>query len=165
MAKIAIKPRIAWEDRWTQPTLEQLIEPLREQTREIFQAMMEQIEQIEGTEQHLIWYGPAWRWTIEYRIPTHTGEPANLIYLVPNPETPVVSIPLPETIVAKLPVKRLNKYIRDGIRSAKCAVELHWAVWSPNAKTEVEHLGDLLRRKHKLLNDNPKNNGQKNGQK
>ncbi|MEX0653401.1 MAG: hypothetical protein WD534_12330 [Phycisphaeraceae bacterium] len=150
MAKPAIKPRLAWEDRWTQPTLDQLLAPLRDQTREIFQAMMEQVEQIEGAQQQLIWYGPAWRWTIEYRIPVGE-EMTNLIYLVPNPETPVVSIPLPEHIVDQLPVKRLNKYVRDGIRSAKCAVELHWAVWSPNARTEVEHLGDLLRRKHKLL--------------
>ena len=152
MAKPAIKSRLAWEDRWTQPTLEQLLKPLREQTRDIFQAMMsEQIETIDGVEQHLIWYGAAWRWTIEYRVPLGGQDSTNLLYLVPNPETPVVSVPLPDSVVQQLPVKRLNKYVRDGIRSAKCAVELHWAVWSPNARTEVEHLGDLIRRKHKLI--------------
>jgi hypothetical protein len=63
----------------------------------------------------------------------------------------VICIPLRPETVEKLPLKRLNRYIRDGIRLAKRAVDIYWAVWTPSAVTETEHLMDLIKRRHKLI--------------
>ena len=74
-----------------------------------------------------------------------------MAYFVPNPQTPIFCIPMRQELIAQLPLKRLNRYIREGIRSSKCAVELHWAMWVPTASTEADHLTDLFKRKHKIL--------------
>ncbi|HEX7009396.1 MAG TPA: hypothetical protein VF184_05410, partial [Phycisphaeraceae bacterium] len=73
-----------------------------------------------------------------------------LVYIVPNPATPLVSVPLRSDSYQVLSNKRLSKYVRDGLRSAKCAVELHWATWTPTSASDVEGLVDLVKRKYKL---------------
>lgn len=153
MAKAAIPTRLPWEDRWNEPTLEQLLKVQKDQHRKPLTTVIEQVAELEGVEQNLIWYGPAWKWTIEFRLPevVRNGEAEVLAYVVPNPETPLVSVPLRDETVDALPIRRLNKYIRDGVKSAKQAVELHWAVWTPSAQTDAEHLIDLIKRKHKLV--------------
>ncbi|GAB4189221.1 MAG: hypothetical protein Kow00105_03730 [Phycisphaeraceae bacterium] len=146
----------AWEDRWVQPTLEQLLEPLDEQRRKVVDILIENIEAFPGVERRLIWHGTSWRWTIQFVV---FGEDQKLIdtlvYLVPNPESPTVCVPLKPAEVEKLPLKRLNRYIRDGIRVAKRAVEVYWTNWTPTAVTETEHLMDLIKRRHKLLRPKP----------
>lgn len=151
-AKAAEPTRSAWEDRWTPPTFEQLMAPQKEQHLNLLHELLNRLEAFEGVEKAIIWHGTAWKWTIEYSLNTPDGPtPEPLAYFVPDPESPVFCMPLREELIAKLPMKRLNRYIRDGIRGAKCAVQIHWAKWSPTAMTEVEHLTDLIKRKHKIL--------------
>ena len=71
-------------------------------------------------------------------------------YLGPRLEGPLVCLPLSEQTIAALPFARLTRFIKDGIRVAKCAVTIHWATWTPNNQTEVGLLMDLLKRCHKL---------------
>ena len=74
MAKaVPITIRSPWEDRWTRPTLEQLVQPQREQTLPVMQAMLEQLGEIEQVQQSLIWYGPAWKWTIQFTLHDSKG--------------------------------------------------------------------------------------------
>lgn len=141
-----------WEDRWVQPNLEQLLAPLDEQRRKVVDILIEQIGAFPGVDQKLIWHGTAWRWTLQFSLYGEDGKLIDtLAYLVPNPQTPVICIPLKPQTVEKLPLKRLNRYIRDGIRVAKRAVDIYWAVWTPTAVTETEHLMDLVKRRHKLM--------------
>ncbi len=165
MTKPAETARPAWTDRWNPPTFEQLMAPQKEQHFNLLSKLLENIGLFEGVESSIVWYGSAWKWTIEYRL-TGEGQAAAepLAYFVPDPESPILCIPLREQMIAQLPMKRLNRYIRDGIRSAKCAVEVHWARWSPTAMTEVEHLTDLIKRKHKMITagNAPKSSAKKN---
>lgn len=141
-----------WEDRWVQPELEQLLAPLDEQRRKVVDILIEQIGAFPGVHQKLIWHGTAWRWTLQFSLYAEDGKLIDTFaYLVPNPQTPVICIPLKPETVEKLPLKRLNRYIRDGIRVAKRAVDIYWAVWTPTAVTETEHLMDLIKRRHKLM--------------
>ena len=153
MAKaVPITIRSPWEDRWNRPTLEQLVQPQREQTLPVMQALLEQLGELENVQQSLIWYGPAWKWTIQFTLHDNKGKEVDkLAYIVPNPEGFVVSVPLAEKVVSQLPIRRLNKVIRDAVRSAKQAVELHWATWTPNSASDIEHLMDLLKRKQKIV--------------
>lgn len=145
--------QIAWEDRWIEPTVEQLLEPFNDPARrKILDTLLEKLGNFSGVESKLVWYGTAWRWTVMYSLYDEDHNQIDVMgYFVPNPTAPIVCIPMREAVIAKLPIKRLNRYIRDGIRSAKCAVELHWAMWNPSAGTEVDHLADLFKRKHKIL--------------
>lgn len=141
-----------WEDRWVKPEVEQLLKPLDEQRRKVVDILLDQIGAYPGVHQTLIWHGTAWRWTLQLSLYDNDGKLIEtLAYLVPNPESPVLCIPMRPQMVDKLPLKRLNRYIRDGIRVAKRAVDVYWATWTPTAVTETEHLMDLIKRRHKIL--------------
>jgi len=141
-----------WEDRWAMPELDQLLKPIEEQRRKVVDILIKQIGEYPGVHQTLIWHGTAWKWTLQFSLYGEDGELIDtLAYLVPNPESPVLCVPLKPQTVEKLPLKRLNRYIRDGIRVAKRAVEIYWAVWNPTAVTETEHLMDLIKRRHKIM--------------
>jgi hypothetical protein len=143
--------RIPWLDRWTEPTLEQLLQPIEDQRRKVIDSLIEQVEAFDEVETSIIWYGQSWRWTIQFTVPDARGEEQVLAYLVPSPQSPIFCVPLRDAVITRLPLRRLNKYIRDALRSAKCAVEVHWAMWNPSNNVEVEQLVDLIKRKHKLL--------------
>lgn len=195
MNQRALTTQLPWLNRWATPTLAQLLDPLKVQDRKTFQFFMEQIEIYPGLHKSIVWYGPAWKWTVRYSLTPqavaaieayaaahphhHSADPATppkrtgkltpvpaaaagtadatamqealtVCYLVPRLEGPLVCVPLSEQIIADLPFARLSRFIKDGIRVAKCAVSIHWATWTPNNQTEVGLLMDLLKRCHKL---------------
>lgn len=146
--------RLAWEDRWTQPDLADLIAPLQEQSKGPFEALMGQIETLLPVRRDVKWCGPAWKWTIRYTSLDSQEEELDLLaYLVPNSVAPLVCIPMANNIIERLPMRRLNRFIRNGIGSAKCAVATHWAEWNLTADGEANHLMDIIKRKHKILLD------------
>lgn len=151
MNKAAMPKRSVWEDRWSEPTLEQLLENLKDHHRKSIAWLLERTHQLDGIEQHIRWYGKAWKWTVELTFTDGEGEDLGvLLYVVPNPEAPIVCVPLHSDTYEELPIRRLNKYIREGVRSAKCAVELYWAGWTPTSQSDAEHLFDLVKRKHRM---------------
>jgi hypothetical protein len=156
MASQAFTHRAPWADRWSQPRLEQLLSPLKSHHRRVFDHLMEYVDGLEGAQQSLLWYGPAWKWTIHYTLPvppTNGHKPTErttFLYLVPRVESPTVCVPLSESMIAELPLPRLSKFVRDGIKMAKCAVTIHWATWTPSQLAEATQIIDLLKRRHKL---------------
>lgn len=157
MSKTAYPTRLPWQDRWNEPTLEQLIEPLkvREAHHKALSSVMAGIEAYEGIERRIIWAGQGWQWCIEYVLEGHhdTGpeNPNAMAYVIPDPELPVLVFPLSDKQIEQIPLRRVNRFIRDQVRSAKCAVEIHWCRWSPSAQTEVDHIMDLVKRKWKIM--------------
>ena len=152
MAKKAPAPPHPWEDRWNEPSIEELLKPFQENMRKVVDLLREQLDQLENVEAEVRWHGMAWKWTIQYSL-TQDVDPDRtpMCYVVPNPEGLIVSIPMSEEVIATLPMRRLNRYIRDAVRSSKRAETLHWATWTPTAMTEVEHLIDLVKRKRKAI--------------
>jgi len=153
MARQAVEARPPWADRWTEPTLEQLIEPLGETHRKPFTELIKAIDEFEQVERSMFWYGVSWKWTLHYQLFDAKGKPlGTLCYLVPKHDAPMICVPMSADQVHSLPIKRLNKMVRDGIRSAKCAIATHWAIWTPTSQSDVTHLTDLIKRlrKHAL---------------
>jgi hypothetical protein len=142
-----------WEQRWRQPELPELLEPMKEQAANAIPAIKRHLDSLEGVESQFLWHGESWRWTYRWDV-INPAEPDGeaLAYLVPRPEQPLLAIPLLEQYIRSMPVRRLNRYVRDGIKAAKCSVQFHWAYFTPTAMTEVEALSDLLNRKLKFLN-------------
>jgi len=141
-----------WEDRWAKPELEQLLAPLDEQRRKVVDILIELIKSFDGVALSVIWHGTAWKWTLQFSLYDTDGNLIDtLAYLVPKPEVPVLCVPLRAKTVEKLPLKRLNRYVRDSIRVSKRAVDIYWAVWTPSAVTETDHLRDLIKRCHKIM--------------
>ncbi|MCE9591430.1 MAG: hypothetical protein K8S99_12995 [Planctomycetes bacterium] len=156
MSRQALSSRLAWQDRWSQPSLDQLLRPLNAQHTRLVNSLMEQLAQLSGVEQSIIWYGPAWKWTIAYTIkPATTSrstklvDPHVLCYIVPKVDGPLVCVPLNDGSLDVLPIQRLTKFVRDGIKLAKFAVAIHWAMWTPATLSEVAQIVDLIKRLHK----------------
>ncbi len=167
---------VPWLDRWTKPTLAQLLEPLKVHNRRQFDRIIAALATFQDVDQTIMWYGPSWKWSLQYTYTPATtsaevegesrprksrssrsrngqSEPPQetLCYLVPRLEMPLVCVPLNAEMVEMLSHKRLSAFVRDGVRVAKCAVDTHWAAWTPNSEAECEHLMDLLKRKMKFL--------------
>ena len=157
MSKTAYTTRLPWQDRWNEPTLEQLLDPIKEKEAhsKALNNVMAGIEAYEGIERRIVWMGQGWQWCIEYCLEgLHESGPDNpdaMAYVIPDPEQPMLVIPLHDKQIEQIPLRRVNRFIRDQVRSAKCSVEIHWCKWSPSAQTEVDHLMDLVKRKWKLL--------------
>lgn len=147
---------IPWQNRWKEPSLDDLLSALKAHHRRVFEKLGEHLETLEPLQRTITWYGTGWHWTIEYRMVTGKGKATvaqPLCYLVPKVESPLICVPLSEQVLEQLPMRRLSKFVRDGIKIAKCAVAIHWATWTPNNQSESEQLFDLIRRKHKILQE------------
>lgn len=150
MAKAAT--RKAWEDRWTEPSFDDLLSHLDKDTQKRFRNIVSTLEEEERVDWEITWFGPSWKWTIHMTARTPRAKNGKtLVYLVPAIEAPVISVPLNDAVIEQLPKKRLSKYIRDGIRSAKCAVDIYWANYSPTSANEVDNLIDLCKRKYNII--------------
>ena len=155
MSETSSNQQSAWEDRWVKPTFDMLMnvyDPLGR--KRILEQLFANFDQFDNIRREIVWYGDAWKWTEQFILIDEKGKDVDvMVYFVPNPETPLICVPMREDMIESLPLKRLNKFIREGIRSAvaKCAVEVAWASWSPNASTEVEYLTELFKRKYKYL--------------
>lgn len=150
----ATVPSTPWADRWNQPDRDTLMNNLNEPASILIPKLLANThENVEGLEENLVWHGTSWRWTLEYTAPSTMGDKDRelLFYFVPNPEEPLICVPLMPEQLEHLPIRRLNRYIRDGIRGAKWAVDVRWGKWICTANTELEHLTDLLKRKGKIL--------------
>lgn len=155
MAKTTLQLQLPWEDRWNQPEPDILLEPLTDPQAKPFGEIMKRLSELDGIEMEMSWQGISWKWSYVYRCPGAADKHSGLeqfAYMVPRPGSVIVCIPLTSEFIQALPFRRLNRYIRDGIRVAKCAVDIHWATWTPMAMTEVEHLYDLIKRKHRFIN-------------
>ena len=157
MSNQASLKRLAWNDRWSQPTQDQLLDPLKAHHRRVFDHMMEYLDPVESVQKSIDWYGPSWKWTIHYTLknpPTTLIKPGEasptVCYLVPKIEMPVICLPLRQPLLDELPATRLSKFIKDGIRLSKCAVSIHWCSWTPNTQAEVIQIIDLLKRLYKF---------------
>lgn len=149
---VAIRTRDAWSDRWAKPTWEDLLEPQKAQSRKLLQMLTDALDAYPNVQKELTWFGQAWKWTLHYTLHDAKGRRLQtLCYVVPRPEQPLVSVPLTEQVLGRLPMRRLPRQVRDGIRSAKFALSMHWATWTPMLMADVNALLELTKRKHKIV--------------
>jgi len=146
---LKLPERTAWEDRFTEPTVEQMKSHYGKQLLTLFDSARERLLEFDGVEESVSWQGLPWRWTALYTV---AGDPTPAwTYLVPDPEGVVLCVPLNASIVGSMPMKRLKKHIRDGIYMAKQVHETIWATWQVSAKTQLDEVLDVSKRKHKYI--------------
>lgn len=157
MSRSATASRLPWEDRWTEPSVRQLLQPVPARHRRLLEAIVDELDGYEDLAQRVVWYGPGWNWTVQYQFSSAPASACDVLcYLVPRLESPQVCVPLRSQEIDSLPMRRLSRIVREGIRSAKCAVTVNWAVFTPNSTSEAEHLIDLIRRKHESATNAPR---------
>ncbi len=148
-----------WQDRWTQPTLKELLGSLGKPLGRTVDKLVQRLDELEGVEHAMTWYGPSWGWTVEFTIPgepdgrgnSKRGQRRPLAYLVPNLDGPLLSVPISIPLMDQLRPKRLRRYIKDSLESAKHSVDHYWATWTFTNQAEVDLLFEIIERKHRFL--------------
>ncbi len=145
----AIKPRIAWEDRFQAPNLEDLLSVFGKQQLQLIEQTRESILGLGEVVESITWLGIPWRWTLAFRVEGSNEKP--WAYLVPQPGKPLLALPMNGEAVASLPMRRLPKFIRDVIVLSPKVAGVHWMQWELTGRSQVEELISLARRKHETV--------------
>ena len=141
-----------WYNRWERPTDAQLMAPYDEPIDTLLPKLFRlAAEQVPGLQRQLRWHGVSWRWVYEYTAPTQDGGREVLFYFIPNPLEHLIAVPMSPEMLQHIPLRRLNRYVRDNIRTARWSVQVRWGRWTPSNNPEVDHLADLIKRKGKIL--------------
>jgi len=145
-----VKTRLAWEDKFRRPKVEELFDHYpSKQLEAVAQAARARLREFTEVEEKIEWQGMPWRWTLTY---TCEMDPTRAwVYLIPDPAKVQLCIPLTTSMVQSLPMRRLKKVIRDGIVYSKFVAGTYWPCWDVPAKTNLEELIDLAGRKHKYV--------------
>jgi hypothetical protein len=148
MSAAAETAREAWENEFREPSLEELRGMYEDSELHLFDACREGAVELEGVEWEIAWEGVPWRWCLRF---THPADEGVFAYLAPMPEKPELCVPLSSECVDSIPLRRLKKYGRDGIVKAKKVGSQRWPSWTLSAKTELEEMLDVMKRKHRFL--------------
>lgn len=148
MPTAAEAAREAWENEFREPTLEELRGMYEDAPLFLFDSVHSGALDLEGVECEVVWEGIPWRWCLRFSHPDDEGVFA---YLAPDPAGPELCLPLSTECVESIPLRRLKRYARDAIVKAKKVGSERWPSWKVSAKTELEEILDMLKRKHRFL--------------
>jgi hypothetical protein len=140
MSAPALKNRQAWMDRYKAPTVDELLSSFNKQLGGVVHHARERMLAIDGVKEEVSWQG-VWRWTLVYRIPGE-GE-RGWAYLVMDPSKPRLAVPVPDELISDLPVKKLSKFVRDGLAHAPTVDGVRWAHWEIQGKTQADDILSL----------------------
>jgi len=145
-----IQTQLAWQDRFTEPSPDQLREGLPEESSLFFDRIRSGILERKGVTEKVAWYGINWCWSIEYRMGRRNDLAA---VLIPSPTDLQLAIPIEPAFTNSLPYRRLKRSIRDGLDLARAPFDTRWAVWSVNQAHILDDLDELLARWDRHLRD------------
>jgi hypothetical protein len=144
-----IRERIAWEDRFTAPTVDELLAGFGKQQLQLIEHAREGLLGFEGVTERVTWLGIPWRWTLAYGVDGSGDRP--WAYLVPQPGKPLLALPMNADMVKALPMRRLPKFIRDVIAFSPRVAGVHWLQWELTGRGMVDEVLSLARRKHEVV--------------
>ena len=133
--------RIAWEDRFSEPTVARLREELPYPAARLFDKFRRRLLELDQIKETFSWHGPCWRWTIEFHT-SHSAEPLALV--IPSPPDLQLAIPLDRDFARSLPVRRMKRAVRDGLELAQDPFDTHWGVWSVQSAALLDDLLELI---------------------
>ena len=146
MSRRAVKPRIAWEDRFASPDASDLLAPFTKTQAILVESIREGLAELGDVAESIVWHGVPWRWTFAFAT---EGEPERpWAYLVPQPGRPLLAMPLSAEIVSALPMRKLSKSVRDGLTLASLVGGVYWPQWPLIGRSQVEELIGIARRRH-----------------
>lgn len=159
----AFQPKLSWANKFLRPSPDQLVSQCAtKQLGQLVEAARKELSALVGVSETLSWQGVPWRWSFVYSLAGEdAGTPATgahvtlrsqpLAYLIPDPQRPQVSVPLSWQVVESLPMRRLKRFVRDGIVHSRLVGEVHWPTWDFSARSQLDEILDLIVRKYKLV--------------
>lgn len=150
MTAQAMPRRAAWEDRFRQPTPDELLRAINSNLGgEIAREARRRLLAFEGVSERVEWQGVPWRWSLVYSCvmdPTRA-----FAYIIPDPAKAQLSIPLTSPMVQALPLKRMRKVVRDGIVYSRFVAGVHWPCWQLDAVGQADDVMEIVQRKYRSV--------------
>lgn len=140
--------RRAWDDRFTQPAVEQLRADLADDAAGMFDRLREHMQGLKGIKENVEWYGPCWRWAVEFR---GSGADDPLALLIPSPEDLQLAMPFERKVIEAIPVDQMKRAIRDGLDLAREPFDTRWGVWSVQFANMLDDLIVVVDEKYKRV--------------
>jgi len=136
--------RTLWENRFRQPDAKELVEAIAKHLVPVAVHARAQLSAAAGVGETLLWHG-VWKWTFTY---SSTGESGRAwVYLIPDPEHLRMCVPFSADLMQQLPMRKLPKYLRDGLIHAPQVRDIKWPTWELQGKGQFEDcLGFALAR-------------------
>ena len=141
MATGSVRARVAWEDRFRTPKIDELLEVFNKQTLPALEFARAKLLEVAGVREDLSWQGIPWRWCLTYRVGSAERPWA---YLVLEPNKARLALPLTADAVSRLPARKMSKTIRDAIAQASQVGGVYWASWELTSKALSEELVDTV---------------------
>ena len=143
-----------WTDRFSQPSPESLIQGVPSALSGPIEAAMDKLRTLPGIQEMVLWQG-VWHWTIAYR---HEADASRcMAYLIADPNKPRLCIPVPSELVPLLPIRKLSRFVRDGILHAPAVGTIRWSCWPLTLKSQVDELMVLMQDRLTPPQPTPKN--------
>ena len=137
-----------WEDRFRAPTLESLRSESTRDIIPIFDEARQRLLTLPGFTESLGWHGIPWRWCLEYRQDEAPERP--WAYLVPQPNRPKLALTLEMDQVTALPIKKLSRYVREGLLRSVEISGIRWVQWELGSKGQVDEIMAVVECKHTM---------------
>lgn len=157
----AIQAKLPWANKFQRPTPEQLVSQCEtKQLGQLVAAARQELAAMAGVSEALSWEGVPWRWSFVYTLAEsvratgseHAAVQAHpLAYMIPDPQRPQVAVPMSGQLVEALPMRRLKRFVRDGIVHSRIVGEVYWPSWDFGARSQLDEIMDLVVRKHKMV--------------
>ncbi len=148
MSRRDVKLRSPWEDRFRNPTVDELRAGMTRQHSQLFDTARDCLRAFESVQETLVWRGIPWRWSLAYPIEGDANR--ILAYLIPQPGKPQLAVPLTVEMIAALPQRRLPRMIRDAITFSARVAGIHWPCWELQSRPQIDELIGLAKRKHEF---------------
>ena len=149
MSRKAVKPRIAWEDRFASPDASDLFAPFPKAQAALLEQVREGMAALGGVVESIVWHGVPWRWTFAFASESEPERP--WAYLVPQPGRPLLAMPLTGEVIGMLPMRRLSRPVRDALALAALVGGVYWPQWPLTSRTQVDELIGIARRRHEAM--------------
>ena len=144
--------KLPWADKFHAPTLSQLKAHYNKEKCALFEATRERLLAIEGIREEIAWQGVPWRWSLVYTL--DGDESASTFkawaYLIPDPERLQLCLTLTADQIHGIGVKRLKKWVRDGVVFARSVGGVCWPTFEISQKGQIEDVFELVDRKLKV---------------
>lgn len=144
MTKRSNPVRPLWEDRFAAPAVDDLLAALQPEFVGLTETLREAIALDPDLIESVRWCGLPWRWALSYRLAQNTNEQDAVAFVVPNPEAPAAVFRLTHEQFRDLPVKKLSRYIRDGLAQTRLVAGVCWPEWAFQSPAHVKDLSDLF---------------------
>lgn len=135
------KARSAWEDRFRQPTVADLLGGMPKEVASLVRAVRGELHEGRELTEELRWLGVSWCWTMVFRA--EEANPKGWVYLIPRPDRPCVAVPVSVHVLESVPLRNFGKVVRDGLQFSRVVDGVRWPEWELTSKSMAEEIVKL----------------------